>query len=252
MRHMSTIVLASLAIASTVLAQAPAPQADGQQTPPSGQPRGQGAAAQVAQRLMQGDTDGNGKLSADELPPEIREQVLALDTNKDGFLEVAELSAFSRQRAEARGPQGARGAGQPQNFESAMKRTNRGFEALEESPLDASSKAQDLERVQSVQAGLIAAKGMIASVRMVPQAKAKYGEDVVKYQADMRADLLKALVISVALEQAIIAGDQAAAKAAIKKLDETEHASHDAFKESDKDEAPDGTSATNPPVKGAP
>jgi hypothetical protein len=248
-----TIVLAALAFASSALAQAPT-TGDQAQPPQGGARRGPGGAAQFAQRLMRQDADGDGKLSADELPPELREQLLALDVNKDGFLEVAELSAFSRQGADARGPQGARG-GQPQSFESAMKRANRGFEALEESPLDASSKAEDLERVQAVQAGLIASKGMISSVRMAPQAKAKYGEDMAKYQADMRAELLTAITVSIALEQAIIAGDQAAAKAAVKKLDQTEHAGHDAFKEPDHDEGPNSGDPAQPegaPARGAP
>ncbi|MSR29241.1 MAG: hypothetical protein EXS03_06680 [Phycisphaerales bacterium] len=223
MKRSSIATLSALALASFAGAQAPTP-ADA----PTPQP--ERPAAQLAQRLMQNDKDGNGKLSADELPPEIKEQLAVLDTNKDGFLEVAELSAIARSAAQGRGPQGGR-AGQPQNFEGAMKRVNRGFERLEESPLDASSKSQDLERVQLVQAGLIAAKGMIASQRMAPQAKAKYGEDVAKYQADMRADLLKTIVVALSLEQAIIAGDTTAAKAAVKKLDDLEHASHDSFRE---------------------
>ncbi len=197
---------------------------------------------------MQGDKNGDGKLSAEELPPQFRDQVAVLDTNKDGFLEVAELSMIARGQADARSPQGGRG-GAPQSFDGAMKRTNRAFEGLEESAFDAASKAQDLEQVQGVQAGLIAAKGMISSVRMAPQAKAKYGEDVAKYHADMRAGLINAIVASLALEQAIIAGDQAAAKAALKRLDAIEHTSHDSFKEPEEEEGKDAPKG--PPSTGA-
>lgn len=114
-----------------------------------------------------------------------------------------------------------------------MKRAERGFEALEESALDASTKIQDLESVQNLQSGLVAAKGMCATVKMTPAAKAKYGDDTAKYLLAMRTQLIASLTTSIVLEQAILAGDHAAAKAAVEKLQSQEHASHDEFKPED-------------------
>lgn len=126
-----------------------------------------------------------------------------------------------------------------------MKRVERGFEALEESALDATTKTKDLEAVQSVQAGIVAAKGMCATVKMTPAAKAKYGEDTAKYLLDIRTQLIAALTLSLTLEQALLAGDQKAAKDAVAKLEHQEHESHDTFKPADEDEKKSDKPASN-------
>ena len=120
-----------------------------------------------------------------------------------------------------------------------MKRVERGFEALEASALDATTKTKDLEAVQSVQTGLVAAKGMCATVKMSPAAKAKYGEDTAKYLLDMRTQLIAGLSVSITLEQALLAGDQKAAKDAIAKLEHIEHEGHDTFKSDDEEKKGD-------------
>ncbi len=232
MNRRNIVAIVALMTASSAFAQTPPATGDkpANQVGP--------AAGQVAQRLMQSDKDGDGKLSADELPPGLREQIGVLDTNKDGFLEVAEIAVLARGQAEGRRPQGARG-GQPQNFESAMKRIERSFEGLEESAFDAASKAQDLERVQAVQAGLIAAKGLIATVGVPPSLKGKYGDDASQFHANMRDKLIQTIVASVDLEKAIIAGDSAAAKASMKRMELLEHESHDAFQEPESEKEKD-------------
>lgn len=138
-----------------------------------------------------------------------------------------------------------------------MKRAERGFEALEESALDATTKTKDLEAVQSLQAGLVAAKGMCATVKMTPAATAKYGADTAKYLLDMRTQLIATLTLSITLENALLAGDQKAAKDAVAALEHQEHESHDTFKPADeekkgekKDDAKDDASKakTAPPA----
>ena len=57
--------------------------------------------------LMQRDSDGDGKLSIDEVPPQLERRFDQLDTNGDGFLERDELSSM---RGRGRGP-GSRGGG---------------------------------------------------------------------------------------------------------------------------------------------
>lgn len=116
-----------------------------------------------------------------------------------------------------------------------MKRAERGFEALEESALDATTKTKDLEAVQSLQAGLVAAKGMCATVKMTPAAKAKYGDNTAEYLLDMRTQLIATLTLSITLEQALLAGNYKAAKDAVEALEHQEHESHDTFKPADEE-----------------
>jgi len=65
---------------------------------------GRGNPAQMVQRM---DQNGDGKLSADELPEPMRERMSSADTNGDGFYDVAELTAaFAQMRAAGGGPPG--------------------------------------------------------------------------------------------------------------------------------------------------
>ncbi len=178
---------------------------------------------------MQGDTNGDGKLSAEELPTQFREVFVVMDTNKDGVLDETELVGIARTQGAPRGGRGGAG-GPPQNFDGAMKQVNRSFKGLNASALDATSRSRDLEQVQSIQAGLLAAKGMISSVNMAPQAKAKYGDDVAKYQLDMRQQLMGSIVTTLAIENAILAGDAKTTKALLETLDKQEEASHESFR----------------------
>lgn len=194
---------------------------------------------------MQMDANGDGMLSSEELPPQFAQVFPIVDLNKDGLLDASEIAALAKTQGGAQGEgrggaRGGRGAagGAPQNFEGAMKQANRGFKELKASVFDASTKTKDLEQIQLVQAGLITAKGMASSVRMARQAKAKYGEDVEKYQADMRAQLIRALLIAIDVERAVIAGDSAAAKATVVKLDQAEDTGHDNFRDEEDEDAP--------------
>ncbi len=259
MKTTTLAICASLFVSSLALSQASTPPAEQPQGRPTGGgpggpggpdgpggpgglggPGGGQGAAQLVQRLMQSDKDGDGKLSAEELPPQFAEIFPAIDTNKDGFLDQNEILLLAKSQGEGRG--GARGArggagGAPQNFEGAMKQVNRGFKGLKGSAFDATTKAKDLEQVQNIQAGLVAAKGMCSTVRMAPQAKAKYGDDNTKYQLDMRTQLIASLTTAIALESAVLAGDAAAAKSAFAKLDHQEDEGHESFK-AEEDEKP--------------
>jgi EF hand len=252
MKTTTLAICASLFISSIAVSQASTPPAEQPQGRPTGGgsggpggPEGQGGpggqgATQLVQRLMQSDKNGDGKLSAEELPPQFAEIFPVIDTNKDGLLDQTEILVLAKSQGEARGgPRGGRGGagGAPQNFDGAMKQVNRGFKGLKGSEFDATTKAKDLEQVQIIQSGLVAAKGMASSVRMAPQAKAKYGDDNGKYVMDMRTQLLAALTISVALESAVLAGDSAAAKAAVAKLELSEDKGHEEF-QPDEDEQP--------------
>ncbi len=212
---------------------------------------------QIAKRLLQEDKNGDGKLSQDELPQQLRQAFEAMDTNHDGLLDESEVLAFSKMMASRESSrESSRGSGGgAQNFEGAMKQTNRGFKALEKSTFDPAGKAQDLASIQIVQAGLLAAKGMISTVKMAPQAKEKYGNDTAKFESDMRSQLLATLTLSIALENAVIRSDAAGAKELVSKLDAEEEEGHEMFRPQKNEEkgeksgrAPATSTAPNAPT----
>lgn len=60
------------------------------------------------------DKDGDGKVSADELPDQLRERLSAADTNGDGFYDAGELTAAFAAMGGGGGPGAGRGpAGGP-------------------------------------------------------------------------------------------------------------------------------------------
>ena len=82
------------------------------QGPGGGQPMN---AQQLKERIMQSDTDGDGKISKSESPPQMANQFPRVDQDSDGFLDQSEIDAFvARARPAAPGGQrpgqgGARG-----------------------------------------------------------------------------------------------------------------------------------------------
>ena len=252
MKNFTTSACAIVFSCSMSMAQAPSttPPAGAPTTPPTGQavgqPRGPGPgqpggpvgtpanSEQIAKLLMRGDKNNDGKLSPEEIPPQIQDRFGSIDLNKDGLIDQDELVAFAKTQDKTGNAR--RGGSQGQNFEGAMKQMNRGYKGLEKSAFDAGSKAQDLANIQMVEAGIVNAKGMISTVKMAPQAKEKYGVDTVKYESDMRSQLLAALTVAMALENAVIRGDAAGAKELVAKLDQEEEEGHEMFKREENEE----------------
>jgi hypothetical protein len=73
--------------------------------PGQGGPGGQGG-GDFAARLLENDKNGDGKLSKDELPERMQEMFGKLDTNSDGFLDKAEITAMASQMRQRGGGQG--------------------------------------------------------------------------------------------------------------------------------------------------
>jgi len=240
----------ALSLSSIALAQdgAPPPGGPGGQGGGAGQggqrPGGRGGQvdpAQMVERLMGMDANGDGKLSRDEMSPQLAERIFErADTNKDGFIERTEIEIFAKEGGPLRGAGqgGGQGAGRggaapgvPVNMEGAMKQANAALRALRSSALDASTQKADLEAVQRLQMGLVGSKGGIASVPMSDAAKAKFGDDKAAYEREFRKTMLASILMSFEVEQAILDGDGARAKATIQKLHDTEETGHSLFQQ---------------------
>jgi hypothetical protein len=70
---------------------------------------GGGNAAQMVTTILAFDKNGDGKVSKAELPERLQNLMATGDTNKDGFLDKAELTRIAEQRAGGRGGPGGFG-----------------------------------------------------------------------------------------------------------------------------------------------
>lgn len=252
---MRLLTTATLTLAA-LLASTPALAQDGTFPPPEGGPRGPGGAgapgqdgqrpggmrggdpAQMVERIMGQDQDGDGKLSRDEFPPALVERLFErADTNKDGFVDRIELEIVAKEAGAMRGGRGGQGGaggmagGAPQNMEGAMKQANRAYRMLSNSALDASTMKADLDAVQQLQMGLVGSKAGIGGLRMSDAAKAKFGEDRAAFEKDFRKQMLKAIATAFEIESALIDGNTAAAKAAVQKIHDAEESGHSLFQQ---------------------
>ncbi len=245
-----TLSLASLATAQqdgTFPPGGPAGGQDGQR--PGGN---RGDPAQLVERMMQMDANKDGKISKDEMPAQQVERMFdRADTNKDGFLDKAELEAFAKagqargQGGQPGGPGGAQRGGAV-NLEGAMKQINGAYKALKASALDAASKSADLDAVQRMQMGLIGAKAGVATLKMSDAARAKFGEDKAGFEAAFRRKMLDSAKLSIELELAILDGKTAEAKAIVGKIHDAEETGHDVFKSDEREGGEAGEAPQNP------
>ena len=245
-----TLSLASLATAQqdgTFPPGGPAGGQDGQR--PGGN---RGDPAQLVERMMQMDANKDGKISKDEMPAQQVERMFdRADTNKDGFLDKAELEAFAKagqargQGGQPGGPGGAQRGGAV-NLEGAMKQINGAYKALKASALDAASKSADLDAVQRMQMGLIGAKAGVATLKMSDAARAKFGEDKAGFEAAFRRKMLDSAKLSIELELAILDGKTAEAKAIVGKIHDAEESGHDVFKSDEREGGEAGEAPQNP------
>lgn len=233
----STLALsfASLAAAQQDGTFPPGGQGGGQAGGQGGGQGGQRPRMDPAQMLERMDANGDGKLSKDEVPPQLAERMFDnADTNKDGFLDKAELEAMAKaapQRGQG-GQGGQRGgqAGAPMNLEGAMKQMNGAYKALKASAFDAASKAADLEAAQRLQMAAIGAKGGVGSLRMTDAASKQYGADKAAFEAAYRRKMIETAKVAIDIELAILDGKADAAKALVAKLHDLEESGHEVFK----------------------
>lgn len=248
--HSTAAGIAALALASLLGAQTAPPDVP----PPGGGGRGAGARgggggdpAQIVDRMMQGDANGDGKLSREEMPERFAERMFdAADANGDGFIDREELAGWAasrRGRGGGAGPAGAPGvpgAGPAEGggFDRSMSMAGRAMRGLRRSSMDGASRDQDLAALQILQQSLVAAKGAIAEVEPSEAARARYGTDEAGYRAGFRVMLLKASIEALRIEEALLADDAEAAKKALGTLLEIQKQGHDLFQAEEDEAAP--------------
>lgn len=135
------------------------------------------------------------------------------------------------QDAGNKAPPAERPAGERrQSIEGAMKQAERAYKALARQLDDASKDDQSLRAISQFQAGIAVSKGMVPhSIEDKPEA------DRPAALAEYRKMMLEVLKTAIDLEEKLVAGDRAAAKAALEKLHELEEQGHKKFAPEDHD-----------------
>ena len=275
MHSLSSRVLAAAALSA--LAASALAQQEGR--PGGRQGGGPPTAEQFIARMMERDANGDGKLSRSELDGPFADRMFESgDANGDGFLDAAELKttaeSFIAQRGN--GQQGrpdravAPGQGRPGDaidrpgaprpgeggeprtldFHHAMEQAGSTMRSLRRSSYTPATLAADLENIDLLQQGIMAAKLDMASVKMSEAAKARFGDDSAKYLAEFRMTLVQTLMESLALEMAVLEGDSEAAKNSVAHLVQIQKEGHDLFQtEEDEAEADDNVQT---PARGRP
>lgn len=204
--------------------------------------------SQISERLMRMDTDGDGKLSREELAKSRFSAAFdQADANGDGFIVVKEITVFMQNRRPGGGQDGNRtsrpGMQKPQEggssasapvdpkkaFEDGMSKCGKALRGLRRTKFDAGSFDRDLAATMAMQAGLLAARPHIKVIPMSEAAREKFGADEVAYQRSFQKHLVMSLIASFQLEMAILEGDANAAKEVMNKILLDRNESHDLF-----------------------
>jgi len=114
-------------------------------------------------------------------------------------------------------------------FDEGMERAGRGFKALRRSALSAATRTADLAAIQSLQSGLLMAKGAASALPMSPNAEKKFADDKAAYETALRRDLAQTLRQAIVVEAAMLDGSSESAKAAVAKLGEMQEHGHTLF-----------------------
>lgn len=205
----------------------------------------------IADRMMQADANGDGKISKDEASGGNAQRIFnQADSDGDGFVTRVEIMTFVQSRAGNRG--GGRGdgmtrpdAGRPTDpagtskmpvdpkeaFHEAMEASGRALRGLRRAKFDAISRETDLAAIRTIQSSLMIAKQHTAAIPMSDAAKAKFGTDTKAYQMTFQLDMIKAIMSSLQVEMAILQGDAEKAKAAVKTIVTVRSESHDIFEQ---------------------
>lgn len=187
---------------------------------------------------MAADTDGDGKLSRDEMPERFGRLFDRVDGDSDGFLSRAELGAFAADRPGGR-PDGREADRRPgtrpepneEAFEEHMGQAGRSLRVLRRSEMNDQSTEADLEAAEGLVAALQGAKTHASAVPMSAAAREKFGDDAAAYTRAMRIAMIRVLREALAMELALLEGRGEDAKAHLAKAREIQGDAHALFQE---------------------
>ena len=163
-------------------------------------------------------------------PARLLAVALAVGAASVGPAVAQETPPQQRQPGGGGGPggRGGPGGGAAQSLENSMKAMNRAYKAIGRQIDDATKDENTLKLASDLQAATAAAKGQL------PDGVAKLeGEARTKAAAEYRAAMLLSLKTTIELEEALAAGDRAAAKAAYGKIDQQMKEGHKAYRVQD-------------------
>ena len=200
--------------------------------------------ARMAARMMQSDTDGDGRISRAEIGEgRFAEMFDQTDANGDGYITEKEITIFltsrrpggsgqpgpRRARPSTPGAEEAKPMDPKAAFDKGMEESGRALRGLRRTPFDATSFERDLSSIIRVQDGLLAARLHVEAVPMSDAAKEKFGTDQKAYVRSFQTHMAKSLIPSFQLELAILEGDSAKAKELTTALVSDRNGSHDLF-----------------------
>ena len=200
----------------------------------------QAAPARVIARMMQSDTDGDGRLSREEVGDgRFAGMFVQVDTDKDGYIDEKEISVFLASGQPGTPPRGSRptdGAEEEQapvdgraKFDEGMAEAGRALRDLRRTPLDKTSFTRDLQGTMRLQEGLFMARNWISKVSMSDAAKEKFGSDEQAYLRSFQLHMAQSMRTSFQLEIAILEGDSDKAKALVKTMVAERNSGHELF-----------------------
>jgi len=196
----------------------------------------------MVERLMERDTNADGKLTQQELGEGRGKRLFEFaDTNEDGMLARDELEKFFASRS--LGGQPAR-AGAPKSkevsgeeaFHDSMEEAGEVLRKLKRSLFTEQTRPSDLARIQQIQEQLLIAKAAYMDAPVSENAEQEFGHDQQALRITLRMDIARALKGTLEIELAILEGDTQAAMREIEKLQDLRDKSHDLFEPEEEDE----------------
>ena len=114
-------------------------------------------------------------------------------------------------------------------FDEAMESASSALRSLRRSKFKPASRDDNLKSIQKLEMALMNAKANMNQIKMSPNAKEKFGSDLLAYHTAFRSELINALMTSLEVEKAILANDAGAATEAFRKLGDIRNSSHELF-----------------------
>lgn len=114
-------------------------------------------------------------------------------------------------------------------FDEAMESASSALRSLRRSKFKPDAQADNLKAIQKLEMALLTAKANMESIKMSPNAKEKFGSDLVAYHTAFRSELINALMTALEVEKAILAKNSGAATEAFRKLGDIRNSSHELF-----------------------